>query len=339
MAGETIGGEESLPTTTSSTKTSNGNNEPLQTNEEESIGDSPTLKIKRWLVKLMLGSNSSGDTSHGTKNNLNYRKRLVAVSLLTVVIAGLIRLARRRRRISVSSSSSTAILPIWPLGLLLEWWRGPEYNRSPNESTMSLLWAAAKDGIVQQALIGSSTIYFQTKRSIGGNNNNGANNDTKTQWNRAILPTNNDAIRNGLLEALAQGGAQVSAIPESIWSKLATPILAALPFIYLALLYRMMKNQFGGEDISSKVTNGTRNLWGNEEKDRTTFADVAGLESVIEDMSEVVSYLSNPSLYKSIGARPPRGVLLHGPPGSGSKYITQCRCLSYCPACLPFLPL
>lgn len=289
-------GEDSTTTTNT-----NGQHDPLHAEQKQERREVSPPRIKQWLLKLVLGSYSDDDIIKGRKNH--FKKRLLAVSLVAVMLASLL---RRRRRIKASPNVD---VPLWPIGSLIEWWRGPEFRRSPRESTMSLLWAAARDGVIQHALIGSSTIFFQTKRpaAAGGNT-----------WNRAILPSNNESIRSGLLEALSEGGAAVSAIPESIWSKLATPLLAALPFVYLVFLYRMMKNQFGGEDISSKLTNSTRKLWGSGEKDRTTFADVAGLGPVIEDMSEVVSYLSNPSLYKSIGARPPRGVLLHGPPGSGS---------------------
>ncbi|CAB9523999.1 metalloprotease FTSH (Partial), partial [Seminavis robusta] len=103
----------------------------------------------------------------------------------------------------------------------------------------------------------------------------------------------------------------------------------------LLLVYRMMKTHFGGEDINSKLfTNGTRrlSLWGlvmnggsgdDDKEDRTTLADVAGLALVVEDMREVVSYLSNPTLYNAMGARPPKGVFLHGPPGSGKTLLAR----------------
>jgi hypothetical protein len=251
---------------------------------------------------------NNGDGSEKQKQ-LQRRKRL-AVSFLAVVMAAYLRYAKRHRGSRTSASSSPILL--WPLTFLVSWWKGPEYKRSPQESTMSLLWNAARDGLIQQALIGSSTIFFQTK-SDGSS--------TTLRWNRAVLPPNNESIKTGLLEAIATGGcSDIQALPESIWSRLATPIVAALPFVYLALLYGMMRNQFGGEDITSRLTNGTRKLLGGNDGDdatgRTTFADVAGLDSVVEDVKELVEYLDNPSVYEGLGARPPRGVLLYGPPGS-----------------------
>lgn len=298
---------------TSSSRDADHQHSPLHSSPGNDDADVSTAsRLKRWLFDLMQGTRALKNGKH-RKSDL-YKKRLIAVSLLAVLIAAFLKRRRRQRLQTASSPKSHSVDSfIWPLGFLIDWWKGPDYNRSPQESTMSLLWLAARDGVIQRALIGSSAIFFQTKQKEG-----------TTAWNRALLPTNNESIKTGILEALAKGGcSDISAIPESIWSKLAGPVLAALPFVYLALLYRMMKNQFGGQDISSKLTNGTRKLWGEEERDRTTFADVAGLELVIEDMSEVAAYLANPSLYKTMGARPPRGVLLHGPPGSGKTLLAR----------------
>ena len=274
-----------------------------------------STKLREWFLELLTGRNEDG----GDDDTIIHRRRrrLLILSILSIILGACVRSSRRRRQHasdSVALTSKTSA-SLWPVSLLVAWWKAPDYKQNPQQSTMNLLYSAAKEGIIQQALVGSNAIYFQTKRQ-----NLPGSKSKERQWNRTLLPPNNDSIRSSLLEALAAGGCDhVEAIPESIGSQLTTPILTALPFVYLALVYKMMKNQFGGDDISSKLTNGTRNIWGKEESDRTTFADVAGLPSAVEDMSEVVSYLSNPSLYTSMGARPPKGVLLHGPPGSGSK--------------------
>ncbi len=52
-----------------------------------------------------------------------------------------------------------------------------------------------------------------------------------------------------------------------------------------------------------------------------TFADVAGLEGVKEDLQEVVEFLRSPEKFQRLGARVPKGILLMGPPGAGKTLL------------------
>ena len=53
------------------------------------------------------------------------------------------------------------------------------------------------------------------------------------------------------------------------------------------------------------------------------FSDVAGVDASVLELSDVVSFLKSPSRYHKIGARPPRGVLLHGPSGTGKTLLAR----------------
>ncbi|OEU22668.1 AAA ATPase, partial [Fragilariopsis cylindrus CCMP1102] len=66
-----------------------------------------------------------------------------------------------------------------------------------------------------------------------------------------------------------------------------------------------------------------------------SFSDVAGLDNILPEVREIVSYLQNPSGYHSLGAMPPRGILLHGEPGTGKTLLAkavagEAECDAFC---------
>ena len=56
---------------------------------------------------------------------------------------------------------------------------------------------------------------------------------------------------------------------------------------------------------------------------RVTFADVAGVDEAIEELAEVRDHLADPERFAALGARPPRGFLLVGPPGCGKTMLAR----------------
>ncbi|MEU9665522.1 ATP-dependent zinc metalloprotease FtsH [Streptomyces bobili] len=58
-------------------------------------------------------------------------------------------------------------------------------------------------------------------------------------------------------------------------------------------------------------------------QERTTFEDVAGIDEVAGELSDVVDFLKNPDAYRRMGAKMPRGVLLSGPPGTGKTLLAR----------------
>ena len=58
-------------------------------------------------------------------------------------------------------------------------------------------------------------------------------------------------------------------------------------------------------------------------ENKTTFADVAGVDEAKAELTEIVRFLKEPGKYKAVGARVPKGVLLVGAPGTGKTLLAK----------------
>ena len=101
-------------------------------------------------------------------------------------------------------------------------------------------------------------------------------------------------------------------------------LLPYLILIALAMWFwsSMMKQAGGGAGGFTKFSKARTRL-GSEEKDKKTFADVAGCDEEKEELSEIVDFLKDPKAYTAMGARIPKGVLLVGPPGTGKTLLAK----------------
>jgi len=88
------------------------------------------------------------------------------------------------------------------------------------------------------------------------------------------------------------------------------------------LVFIMVKNmQASGGKIMDFGESKAKLLFG--KKTGTTFDDVAGIEEVKEELTEIVDFLKNPKKYLAAGARIPKGVLLAGAPGTGKTLLAK----------------
>ncbi len=109
----------------------------------------------------------------------------------------------------------------------------------------------------------------------------------------------------------------------SIGSILLSVGILLLPLLFIGYLWwRLSKRGMGGLQGAMGVGRSKAKIF-DEERPKTTFADVAGYEGAKLEIREVVDFLQQPERYARAGAMPPRGILMIGPPGTGKTLLAR----------------
>lgn len=105
-----------------------------------------------------------------------------------------------------------------------------------------------------------------------------------------------------------------------IWLGLIANVLPfVLAVVVLLFLFRQAR---GAQDNIFSFGQSKARIF-NKDLPKTTFADVAGVDEAKKELEEVVDFLKNPTKYKALGARTPKGVILVGPSGTGKTLLAK----------------
>jgi len=107
---------------------------------------------------------------------------------------------------------------------------------------------------------------------------------------------------------------------QSVWIQI---LISAIPFVIMFGLIFFMMNQLQGGGSKVLQFGKSKARMVNKGKKRVTFKDVAGVDEAVEELREIEEFLENPSKFKAMGAKIPKGVLLYGPPGTGKTLLAR----------------
>ena len=86
-------------------------------------------------------------------------------------------------------------------------------------------------------------------------------------------------------------------------------------------IFFMRQMQAGGGKALSFGKSKARLM--NEDKNKITFKDVAGVDEAKEELHEIIEFLKEPQKFNKLGGKIPKGVLLVGPPGTGKTLLAK----------------
>ncbi|KAL6769297.1 FTSHI6 [Auxenochlorella protothecoides x Auxenochlorella symbiontica] len=176
--------------------------------------------------------------------------------------------------------------------------------------TYTQFWTLVRERAVEKAT------YSDDRRSLYVTLNEHAPGGARTE--KVVLPFDPD-----LFEHMLEHGVYIDyEKPNPFY-----PILHSIARLFFPITFALWLVQFtfrmGRKKKRDDIFGGIKMQSIQPGKAQYDFTDIAGIDSIKEEIREVVEFLKNPARFLKMGARSPAGVLLVGPPGTGKTLLAK----------------
>ena len=131
------------------------------------------------------------------------------------------------------------------------------------------------------------------------------------------------SFMDNVQEPMKEGKITVEQESQSVWVTIFS-VIAPLGLLIIFLIFWFIS--MGGRQSGNKTMSFGKSrarVVNQDDKNKVTFNDVAGVDEEKQELQEIVDFLKNPKKFTDMGARIPKGVLLVGHPGTGKTLLAK----------------